>query len=473
MGQAVRIALSLGATGVFTRLLDQEAIGLVGMVAALIAASALYRNVGLSVAVLQRGDLRQHEADRLFWLNAGLGILLTVGVTASAPLVAWFFGEPRLLAVTPVVALGFLFAGLGAHHRLLLQRRLRFRELAWLEVVAQAVGVVAGIGTTLAGGGYWGLVVMPLASSACQTAVVWLLADWQPRSLGQRAPTGSLVGEGGSQVGTQILYFVVRNADDVMLGWRAGAVALGSYSVAYRLVMLPLELCAAPFQAVVVAALCHFHDDEARYRRFFLGAVRAMLALSLPVAGFLLVDATRVVAVCFGASWSASAVLLWWLGPAVVAGPLGAMCGWYYTSTRQIRREFAWSLVTTPAVLAAFLVGSAWGAHGMAAASSLAFGALLLPLLFYCFAAGPVRPLDVLRCGVLPTAATLVAAFLVAGLNSVLDRPDSLASLLVDVLLYLAAYLGAWLVPVEGRAALRGLKDLLLDASGRAGEAGR
>src|SRR5688572_4848953 len=63
LAQAGKIGLSLAALGLFARLLTPTEIGLVGMVSALVSASTLYRNVGLSIAVLQHGDLRAGQVD--------------------------------------------------------------------------------------------------------------------------------------------------------------------------------------------------------------------------------------------------------------------------------------------------------------------------------------------------------------------------------------------------------------------------
>jgi Polysaccharide biosynthesis protein len=59
--------------------------------------------------------------------------LLMMATLALAPVVGAFYHEPRLLAVTSVLAIGFFFNGAGVQHSALLQRQMRFVFLAFID----------------------------------------------------------------------------------------------------------------------------------------------------------------------------------------------------------------------------------------------------------------------------------------------------------------------------------------------------
>src|SRR5690348_11763546 len=94
---------------VLARLLSPREFGLVGMVTAFTGILDLCRDFGLSAATVQRESVTDGQISTLFWVNVGLGTLLAMLMTSLAPVIAHFYHEPRLVAVTVVLALAMLF----------------------------------------------------------------------------------------------------------------------------------------------------------------------------------------------------------------------------------------------------------------------------------------------------------------------------------------------------------------------------
>jgi PST family polysaccharide transporter len=144
---------------VLARLLVPKDFGLVGMVTAFIGFLGLFKDAGLSMATVQRGSVTHAQTSTLFWINVGLGFLLAGLGALAAPLLAWFYSEPRLLWVTIALGSGFVFNGAGAQHRAILQRSMRFVAIAVIDAVSLVVSLAVAIGMALAGRGYWALVM--------------------------------------------------------------------------------------------------------------------------------------------------------------------------------------------------------------------------------------------------------------------------------------------------------------------------
>src|SRR6185437_15205101 len=104
------------------RLLTPADYGLIGMVAFVTGFVAMYKDLGLSAATIQRTEITPEQISTLFWVNIVLSVAITVITIAIAPLVAWFYGEPRLTWITLVTAFGFLISGLAVQHEALLRR---------------------------------------------------------------------------------------------------------------------------------------------------------------------------------------------------------------------------------------------------------------------------------------------------------------------------------------------------------------
>src|SRR5437868_1920061 len=99
-GQVVKFLLGLISTAILARLLRPQDFGLVAMVTSITAFVGLFKDLGLSNATVQRLHITHEQISFLFWINVVLSLATTLLVIALAPVIAWFYHEPRLFHVT-------------------------------------------------------------------------------------------------------------------------------------------------------------------------------------------------------------------------------------------------------------------------------------------------------------------------------------------------------------------------------------
>ena len=138
--QAAKFLITIVCTSVMARLLTPQDYGLVGMVAFVTGFVSTYKDLGLSAATIQRPEITSDQISTLFWVNVALGLGITIVTVLIAPVVAWFYGEPRLTLITVFSALGFLISGLVVQHEALLRRQMRYFALAFIGLTAMVVG---------------------------------------------------------------------------------------------------------------------------------------------------------------------------------------------------------------------------------------------------------------------------------------------------------------------------------------------
>ena len=138
--QTVRFFASTIATVVLARLLTPQDYGLIGMVAIIINFVSLFQYMGLSTATIKWSELNHQQVSTLFWLNMALSAAIMLLTLASAPLLAWFYGEPRLTWITAGYAISILFTGLYIQHEAILSRQMRFAAIAVIETTSILIG---------------------------------------------------------------------------------------------------------------------------------------------------------------------------------------------------------------------------------------------------------------------------------------------------------------------------------------------
>ncbi|GAA1860020.1 lipopolysaccharide biosynthesis protein [Myceligenerans crystallogenes] len=367
----VRIAVQVASLAILVRLLSPAAFGYVAMVTAIVGIAELIREFGLSKAAVQAPVLTRAQRDNLFWLNAGLGLALSVLVLAVAPLVAALYGEPLLEPVTRCLAVVFLLNGFGAQFRASLQRDLRFTALAVLETLGPAAGLAAAVAVALQGGSYWALVAQQVVTTAVVAVGPACVAGWWPGRPRRSASIRPMLGYGGSLFGTQALTYVGNNVDTVVIGLTAGPAAAGLYNRVYQLVKLPVSQLNAPITRVALPVLARIQDDPPRYARYLRQGQLVLLNVLVPALALGWAVAGPLVHLVLGDAWGQAVPIFSLLVVGGVFQAIGFVQNWVFLSSGKTGQQFRLNLLTRPAFVVAVLVGSLWGVTGVAAGYAL------------------------------------------------------------------------------------------------------
>jgi PST family polysaccharide transporter len=460
--QAVKFLLHLGSTAVLARLLAPTDFGLVAMVGAIVGFVGLFKDVGLSMATLQRPHITHAQVSTLFWINVAVSLMLTVVAVGIAPAVAWFYGEPRLSLIVVATASSFVFGGLAAQHTALLRRQMRFAALAGIDVVSIAVGIATGIALAWLGAGYWSLVAIGVAYAAIGMALCWLASGWRPSMPSRTSGVRTMLAYGSNLTGSSILQYINRNLDNVLIGWWWGAGPLGRYDKAYSLLMLPITQVNGPISAVAIPALCRLQNDWPRYRRYYCKAVSLMVFLGMPIVAFAYVAADKLVLLLLGPQWGDTVEIFRALAPAAFVGTFNVATGWVFVSLGFANRQLRLAAFNTVMIVAAMLVSLPYGPLGVARGFSVAVVALRLPHIMYCFWPTQLRLADLAGALATPLAASLGAGIGLTVWNRALPAPCDvlLISALVDGLVYVALYGSLCLATPKGRRLLWDFSEL-------------
>ncbi|MBV8857715.1 MAG: lipopolysaccharide biosynthesis protein [Acidobacteria bacterium] len=463
VSQGLRFGVMIVMTAILGRLLTPHDYGLVGMVGIVMGFVALFKDLGLASATIQREELSQREVSTLFWLNLGFSVCVALLTTAVAPLVARFFGEPRLTAITAAYSIGFLFGGLAVQHEALLRRRMRFAALAGANLVALFVNAAVTIGLAWLGFGYWALVCGQLALGAAYAVCLWGVCGWRPGRPGRLSEVRALLAFGRDLTGFTIVNYFARNLDNLLIGRVWGAVQLGFYAKAYQLLLLPLDQVNEPVTAVAVPALSRLGDDPERYRRAYLRLLEKVAMATMPLMAFMIAASDWIVRVVLGPQWGETARIFMLLGISGLFQPIANTTGWLLISQGRARHLAQWGLIGGSISVAAIVAGLPWGPEGVALSYSLARVLLFEPLLYWWVGReGPVHMLDFYRTVAPAAAASAGVLAAVYGLRQWAPFESALPQLVAA-----AAVAGLVALPVlfaipAGRRALRDAGQVLL-----------
>lgn len=392
--QAIRFVLQTGSTIVLARLLTPADFGLVAMVAVLVNFLAVFKDAGLAQATVQRENITHEQISTLFWINIAISLGLGLIVIACSPLISWIYNDSRLTVLAMVLAVPVMLSGFGLQQRALLQRNLRFLDIARAEIVALAFSIVTGVFCAYNGLGYWSLAIIQIANVLSMTVLLWEKTKWKPMWIRRNTGVREMLRFGANLSGFNILNFFSRNADNFLIGKFIGVEALGFYSRAYGLMLMPLNQFNAPISNVLLPSLARLRNDPNAYAKLYLKYTRIIAwVTAIPIATMSILGQELVVFL-LGPEWQKAGAIFEWLAIAGMFQPLANITGVVFVSLGQTDRMFRWGMCSSICIVAAFLIGLPMGTEGVAMAYAIMLNLTLIVLPYYVFKKSPISVKD-------------------------------------------------------------------------------
>ena len=426
LSQACGFVIQMAATIILARLLGPGDFGLLTMV---MTFSLLFMNFGLNgftEAVLQREEMDHSLASNVFWINAAIGVVLTIAFAAAGPFLATLYGDPRVAPVAAVMSATILLSSLSVQHLALLKRAMRFTAVSANDLLARTASVIVSIVLGWAGWGYWSLVGGALALAVTACAGAWTMCRWIPGRPRPHPGTGPTVRFALNTYGRFAATYCTWNLDNLLLGWRFGPVSLGYYKKAYDLFVLPMNQLSSPLTAVAVSSLSRLGSMPAQQKNYLLRALATLAFIGMGLGASLTLIGRDLVLLLLGAQWGESGRIFTFFGPGIGVMLLYATNGWIHLSIGRADRWFRWGIVELAVTGVLFVLALPHGPAGIAIAWVVSYSLLVIPALRY---AG--RPIDLGATEVIAVVWKFVAASALAGVAtaSLLQSSPALAGI--------------------------------------------
>lgn len=441
--QMLKFILQFGGTAALARLLTPEDFGLIAMTIVITGFISMFKDVGLSMATIQKEHINHAQVSALFWINVFIGALLTLIVVAVSPIIAIFYSEPRLMEVTIALSAVFFVGGFAIQPKAILKRRMEFKALAVIEVISQVAGVICAIYMAKSGYGYWSLVGQQITIITVDFFITTASISWRPSRPKRTEGVGDMVRFGADIVAFNSVNYFSRQMDNLLIGWFWGASALAYYSKAYTLLLMPVNQINAPLTAVSLPSLSRTQNDPIRYKSFFLKFLELIVSLSIPIILVFFLFAEQIILVWLGPAWNESSSIFKLLVPAAMAGVLTNPLGSLMLSLGFSARYRKIGLLSAAVVVIAFIIGLPYGVHGVALAYSIASISLLIPVCWLSTRGTPINVMDIVYTLSPSLCAAAVTTFVTYFIHLYLIE---LSNQLIGTLLSMAIYSTVYLI---------------------------
>ena len=353
---------------VLARLLTPETFGLIALANVFLAFMRIFLDQGFAKALIQRENLEPEHLDAAFWSQVGSGILLTTITFSTAGLVAGVFNQPKLIPVLQYLSLIFVINSLSRVHDALLCREFVFKVIALRSLLGTIISGAIGIAMAFAGYGVWSLVALNIASELVSLIVIWGAVDWRPRLRFSIKHFQDLYSFGMYLLAFKFIKFFDKRADNLLIGYFLGEVALGYYAIAYRILEVMTQLLIKTVDKVALPTFSRLQTEPERFRSLFYKTTQFTSLIAFPTYLGVVIFAPELIVTLFGEQWIPATVPMQILA---LEGILLAV-SLFHKSVFMSMGKPSWtvriSLLNATANLIACLIAVRWGIVAVAIA---------------------------------------------------------------------------------------------------------
>ncbi|MDE5575343.1 MAG: lipopolysaccharide biosynthesis protein [Bacteroidales bacterium] len=299
--------------GIFlARLLNAEDYGIVGLLAIFSQLAATFCESGFTKALVNRPGLRHKDFNAVFWFSLSVGVVCYIVLFFFAPLIARFYNEPRLTALSRYAFLYVLFSCLTVVPSAYMLKKLMVKQRTLSMWICLVVSNVVGIFLAFRGFAHWGIVTQNLIYSFLYMVLGYVYSKWRPTLSFSIKPLREMFSYSVKLLGTAILTIINNNLFTIFLAKFFSIRTVGNYNQANKWSTMGFSLITTPLWNVTqpVLAAIDVKEERERYYAAFRKLVRFTAFIGFPIMFGLAFIAREFIVILLTEKWLESAEML-------------------------------------------------------------------------------------------------------------------------------------------------------------------
>lgn len=262
--------------------LTPDDYGMVGLLAIFTGIANTIQESGFTAALTNRSEFKGEDYNAVFWFNLIVGSVLYLVLFFSAPIIAAFYDQPELVALSRILFLSIIAGSLGIAHNAVLFRKLMVKERAKIDIFSTCVAGSIGVYMALIGFGYWALAVQTLVYATMTTLLRWYFSPWTPNFNFDFTPIKEMFGFSFKMLFSSIVAQIHANIYSVLLGKFYTIADVGYYSQGTKWAGMGTQMINGMVNGVAQPTFAQLRGDNSRLVQAFRKMLRFIAFISFP-----------------------------------------------------------------------------------------------------------------------------------------------------------------------------------------------
>ena len=308
--QFVVFGIQFGVGVLLARLLNPYDFGVIAMQGVFFAISSAFIDCGLEGALIQKKECTKADANSAFIYSVSISVSLYILLFLAAPIIEEFYHTPNLGKVIRISALVLMINAVGIVPRSLLQRQLRFKELAVASTTIQFVAGFVAVMMAYHGYAYWALVGQTLLAASLMAVAYYVYTRWWPSLQFSLESFRQLITFGLPMLLTALVHSIYNNLYSLVIGKRYDARQLGLYNRAENYSCYVAYSLSDMSMRALYPILSRVQDDLEQLKVAVLRILHVSAFVVVPINIFLLIKAEDVIRILLTNKWLEMAPLM-------------------------------------------------------------------------------------------------------------------------------------------------------------------
>lgn len=353
--------VSIGVNILLARLLEPEDFGLVALVATSIGVITVLGLLGLGKAIIYYQNVSENQLSTIYWLNWISAIVIFAFLVVSADQLAIFYEEPELPHLIKLGGLNLFLTPIYIVQYKLLEKDLDFKRLTRINLVSVVISSVLVVFLAVLGCGIYSLILQGLILNLVKSIQILSLRIWTPSYVFKLSEIRIMLSYSFKLKLNDIVLFLSRDIDYLLIGKYYAATTLGYYSFAYNIMYNPVKRISYVFSQVLFPSFSSIQGERRRILNGYYTSLNLVSIVSFPLMVLISLNTEFLLHFVFGSKWDGAIPIVQILSIAGAIQSIQQFGGVIFSSVG--KPEYS-ALISTSGVLltiAAIFLGAHFG----------------------------------------------------------------------------------------------------------------
>lgn len=365
------ISLSFLQLTLLSHMLGQSEFGIMAVAMVVITFADNISDFGISNSIIQQQNITEPQLATLYWLNVGVGIIVSIMTFSAGALIADILNTVELEPLIKTASIAFLLIPHGQQLRALMQKELDFATIGKVESCSYFIGFIFTLGLAH----IYPLAIVTVYGYLINTLIRTLLFAHLGRKIYRPGLSFSFsevkanIKFGACLTADSLVNYINTNFPTLILARTLGTVVTGGYNLAYNVTVIPPGKLNPIITRVFFPVFSKIQKDNMKLKDTFYKLISLVGIINFPALLGLMTVSHSFISFIFGERWLFITPIFQILCVVGLLRSVGNPIGSLLMAKARVDISFKFNVFKTLLFIPAILVGiKAGGAVGVATA---------------------------------------------------------------------------------------------------------
>ncbi len=356
LSQVFNQVLILVVNVTLVRLLSPEEFGLLAVPFVVYSFFRMLQDFGYSDVMIKEKEIDQNLFSTIYWMIVIGGFLVSIVNYYLSPMIGYWTNSANTIIINQCFSVILFIGSFSIGLEGMMRKELNFKLPFFIEFIANLIAGIVAIYLACIGWSWKALVIRFLIHIVLQFIFNFIYTKWRPALVFNAKLLKPHFTFASLSITEQVLNFLNRNVDTLLISRYIGNHALGLYDRSFKLLLFPLQQVSGAFSKVMFPAFSKIQDDKEKVGQHFLKIVALISFITFPMMIGIFALCEDFVFVVFGAQWMAMVPVLKLFSLISIFQSISTVTGSVFSATDNMKTLIKYSMYSKPLSIAAIFL---------------------------------------------------------------------------------------------------------------------